>query len=219
MRMSKILLHRGNFLDLPSSAELGELLVTLDTHHLYLGQGSGNALVDLSIQGPQGTQGLTGSNGTQGLQGSAGPQGSPGAQGTQGFQGTSGGGGGLVRYAAASSPNCQIFATGTGVDVVITGSNPCTATITVPGGVQIISASIYITAAQLGSTSTGFSVVLPSGFGVGAGTTYFATQFQLYRDTGGARAAMGAVNYNTAQNTMSITSLVTNMAYIMNIAF
>jgi hypothetical protein len=194
--MTKILLKRGNFANLPSSADLGELLLTLDTKQLFMGKGVGQSLEALGLQGPQGAQGY---------------------QGAQGFQGQAGGGASITRYATASSPNCQVLATGSGVDITISGSPP-TAVITVPVGVQIITASLYLTSTQL-STNTNFLVTVPSGFGVGTGSSYYAIQYICFRDTPGSRAAVGAINWNTAQNTLQITGLTANMNYIMNIAF
>jgi len=211
--MSKVLIRRGNFANLPASTDLGELLVTLDTNQLFLGKGAGNALVNLSTSGPQGNQGYQGADGAQGFQGVV------GSQGSQGFQGVSGSGGGFTRYACSSSPNCQVLASGPGVDVVITGPNPCSATISVPGGVILLSASIYITSAQLGSTASGYSIYLPAGFGNGIGSSYYAVQYANYRETSGSRALIGAANFNTAQNAISFTGLVTNMNYIANVSF
>lgn len=203
--MTKILLKRGNFANLPSSADLGELLVALDNNKLYLGKGAGQSLTDLSVPGPQGYQGT---------------QGTPGAQGAQGYQGTPGSSSSSVmRYKTASAPNCTVLATGPGVDIVITGSNPPTATITLPVGVEIITASVYFTAAQIGTTTSSFTVVLPTGFGVGVGANYSCIQAQTYRDSGGARAAIGTFNFNTGQGNFQMTGLVTNSPYVCNIAF
>lgn len=44
---AKILIRRGAAANLPTEADLGELLATTDTHKLYLGQGTGNALVEM----------------------------------------------------------------------------------------------------------------------------------------------------------------------------
>ena len=329
--MAKILLKRGNYLDLPTSADLGEPLITLDTNQFFIGNGVGQPLSEIGssgTQGPQGSQGSTGSQGSvgtqgnqgtqgiagnsvqgsQGVQGSTGlgfaiakvygsvselqadtnptsivagqfaiidssdsddgelylwngiiytyvtnlegaqgiqgPQGNQGAQGTagisgvqgtegvgiQGAQGTAGipgtqgpqgaqgdSGSGILRYACATATACQVTATGLGVDIAITGSNPPVATLTVPVGVKLISASVYFLSTQIGSSATSFTVVLPTEYGVGS--AYYCPMSQCFRDTGGSRATMGVHNYNVTQRTLQVTGLVTNMAYVCHISF
>jgi hypothetical protein len=211
--MTKICIKRGPSSLLPGEGSVGELMATTDTKKLYLGDGVGNALLELGSQGPQGYQGGVGVQGSQGFQGSI------GSQGYQGYQGTSGNNGGFSRYATSSSPNCQVLASGPGVDVVITGPNPCSATISVPNGVILLSASIYVTSAQMGTTATGYNIYLPAGFGNGIGSSFYAIQYTNYRETSGSRAAIGAANFNTAQNCISFTGLTANMNWICNVSF
>jgi hypothetical protein len=220
--MSKVLIRRGNFANLPASTDLGELLVTLDTNQLFLGKGAGNALANLSISGPQGTQGFQGVAGVDGAQGFQGANGSNGTQGTQGFQGASGGG--LVRYAPASMSRGTVFASATGVDISVTTATQPVVTITVPGGVTIVSCTFYIDYSNIAGGGI-FTVVMPTGFGMNsnAGNGLHMPQIQVFRDVTGTRTATGSFNYTTGYGTLQVTGLLALAAagqgFVGNIVF
>ena len=105
------------------------------------------------FQGFQGAQGFQGSQGFQGAIGATGFQGNDGSDGLQGFQGIEGITGptgvsaGIVRYITGT--DCLITATGLGVVFVKSGAGVGLGTITVPAGVELISARVNGVVADL----------------------------------------------------------------------
>lgn len=96
---------------LPASAEINDIYITLDNGHGNLWDGT--QWIDLGepIQGPQGIQGIQGIQGFQGAPGEKGAQGDQGIQGIQGIQGESG------SLEVASATNLGGIKIGRGLDI------------------------------------------------------------------------------------------------------
>lgn len=133
--------------------------------------------------------------------------------------GNTGGGSTITRYEAGAGTGCYVVATGSGVTITKTGN---TATLSAPAGVQVLSASVYFTAANITSTSA----IIDFGINQGAGdnsdyTKLFAPQFQVWNDVAGNRsfrtAAAGSLNVNS--HTLTITGLTASMPIWVNMSF
>lgn len=106
-----------------------------------------------------------------------------------------GGGGGLVRYAASTTANEEVWvlATGSGITYSRTGT---TGTFVIPGGVQLISARLRLPMSTIGGTS--FTVIYGSGSGSGAGDNTSAADayrpnIASWREDSGAAVAVTSV--------------------------
>lgn len=117
-------------------------------------------------------------------------------------------------------PKSYVLATGLGVTITVV-NNSCS--FTVPGGVELLSASIHFEAADIGVNNNCFI-----DFGVSAGcghngdyTTLFAPQFQVWADVENSRAFKTGVagNLNTAANILEITALDEQQAIWVNLSF
>ena len=136
----------------------------------------------------------------------------------------SGGGSTITRYDAGSIAGTQCYVLATGPGAVITKSTN-TATITAPAGVQIISASIHFTAADIGAnTNCLIDFGQSQGCGVNTASDYsdfFAPQWQCWADVNGSRAGKTTVvgNLNTNQHSVQLTGLTASQAIWVNLSF
>lgn len=213
--MAIVRIKRGLANNLPAMATPGELVATLDTNVLYMGNESGTGLLQLTDKNHAskhlvgGTDELpVATTSVPGLMSATDKTKLDGITGGSGMQ--------LYRYNLGLD-NCYCLATGTGITATRPTSNNVVIS-SIPQGVILLSLSIYFSVADL-SGFTAYYIALPTdaGFGVGAG--YYCFQVISYKDVGGSRGPGGTISFNVAQTTVSVTGLMTSSAYVANIVF
>ena len=132
----------------------------------------------------------------------------------------SGGGSTISRYEAGAGTGCYVLATGPGVTVTKTNNS---AVINGAAGVEVISASIHFTVAEI-TTNTNVSIDYGVNQGCGDNTDYtvaFPPQWQAFADVAGSRAGKTAAvgNFNTNSHTLQITGLTASQAIWVNLSF
>jgi len=200
--MAIIQIKRGLAANLPSVANPGELILTLDAGLLYAGNSAGTGLIQLTGLGSL-------ANATTSVAGLM-----SATDKTSLNTLVSAGPGSIITLYNPGPTNCWVMATGSGVTLSITNNIATFATF--PAGVLVLSATVYFTATNMGS-NTAFNVILPAGYGVGA--NYITPVVQCFKDVGGSRGTNGTINFNTAQNEITVTGLTSGLAYVCHIGF
>lgn len=214
--MAIIKVKRGLASNLPATAIPGELIATLDTNILYMGNSTGDGLLQLTDK-PHASNHLVGESDALPVATTSVP-GLMSATDKTKLDGLNGEGGGMTLYRYnLGLANCSCLATGTGITATRPTSNNVVIS-EIPEGVVLLSMSIYFSLADLSGFSA-YYIALPASAGFGVGAGYYCFQVISYKDVPGSRGPGGTISFNIAQSTVSVTGLMTNSAYVANIVF